>query len=72
RYGFEELGLNKIYAGYFSRNPASGAVLRKIGMTYEGTLRQHHRKWGEYVDVEFYAILTTRTAALDSASPATS
>ena len=72
RYGFEELGLNKIYAGYFSRNPASGAVLRKIGMTYEGTLRQHHRKWGEYVDVEFYAIITTRTAAPDSASPATS
>ena len=23
----------------------------------EGTLRQHHRKWDEYVDVEFYSIL---------------
>ena len=76
RYGFEELALNKIYAGYFSRNPASGAVLRKIGMHHEGTLRQHHKKWSEYVDVEFYAILrsdfTIRTAAPYSVFPASS
>ena len=57
RYGFEELNLNKIYAGYFKRNAASGKVLRKLGMTLEGTLRQHHKKWGEYVDVAFMAIL---------------
>ena len=63
RYGFEELGLNKIYAGYFARNPASGAVLRRIGMRYEGTLRQHHKKWDEYVDVEFYAILKSEWLA---------
>ena len=76
RYGFEELGLNKIYAGYFSRNPASGNVLRKIGMRHEGTLRQQHRKWGEYVDVEFYALtrdeFTSRSSDPGSASPATS
>ena len=57
RYGFEKLALNKIYAGYFARNEASGKVLRKIGMKREGTLRQHHKKWGEYVDVEFMGIL---------------
>ena len=57
RYGFEELNLNKIYAAYFVRNPASGAILRKLGMRYEGTLRQQHKKWGEYIDVEFYGIL---------------
>src|SRR5688500_15729272 len=57
RFGFEALNLNKIYAGYFSRNPASGRVLQKCGMRYEGTLRQHHKKWGEYVDLEFYSIL---------------
>ena len=76
RYGFEELGLNKIYAGYFSRNPASGNVLRKIGMRHEGTLRQQHRKWGEYVDVEFYALtrdeFTSRSSDPGSASRATS
>lgn len=57
RFGFEELRLNRIFAGYFRRNPASGAVLRKLGMTCEGTLRQHHRKWGEYVDVEMWSVL---------------
>ena len=57
RYGFEELRLNKIYAAYFSRNAASGAVMRKNGMRHEGTLRQHHKKWNEYVDLEFYGIL---------------
>jgi RimJ/RimL family protein N-acetyltransferase len=57
RFGFEKLGLNKIYAGYFTRNPASGSVLRKLGMKREGTLRQHHKKWDEYVDVELMAVL---------------
>ena len=57
RYGFEVQKLNKIYAAYFARNPASGRVLRKLGMKHEGTLRQQHKKWGEYVDSEFYAIL---------------
>jgi len=31
--------------------------MQKLGMTYEGTLRQHHNKWGEYVDVAMYSIL---------------
>ena len=57
RFGFEDLGLNKIYAGYFARNEASGNVMRKLGMRHEGTLRQHHCKWGEYVDVVMYGIL---------------
>ncbi len=45
-YGFEVLGLNRIYACHFKRNPASGRVVRKIGMTHEGCLRQHVKKWG--------------------------
>jgi RimJ/RimL family protein N-acetyltransferase len=57
RYGFGELGLNRIFAFHFSHNPASGRVLQKIGMTHEGRLRQHHVKWGEFVDDEIYAIL---------------
>ena len=57
RYGFEELQLNKIYAAHFTRNLASGRVMQKLGMCYEGTLRQHHKKWGEYVDEDVYGIL---------------
>ena len=56
-YGFEALGLNRIEAAHFSRNPASGRVMEKCGMRHEGRLRQRHKKWGEYVDCEMYAIL---------------
>ena len=56
-YGFEALGLNRIEAAHFSRNPASGRVMQKCGMRHEGRLRQLHKKWGEYVDCELYAIL---------------
>lgn len=57
RYGFEDCGLHRIYAAYFVGNPGSGKVMQKIGMQYEGTLRQHILKWDEYLDVVFYGIL---------------
>ncbi|HUG39460.1 MAG TPA: GNAT family N-acetyltransferase [Longimicrobiales bacterium] len=56
-WGFRELGLHRIHASHFPRNPASGAVLRKIGMSYEGRLREHVKKWGEHLDLERYGIL---------------
>lgn len=56
-YGFDVLGLNRIYAYHFTRNPASGRVLQKIGMRHEGTLREHTMKWGELLDDELYAVL---------------
>jgi RimJ/RimL family protein N-acetyltransferase len=57
RYGFEQLKLNRIFATCFMHNPASGHVLRKIGMKYEGCMRQHVLKWEEFVDLELYSIL---------------
>lgn len=57
RFGFDTLDLNRIHATHFTRNPASGAVLRKIGMRHEGTLRQHVRKWNQAEDLALYAIL---------------
>ena len=38
-YGFNELDLNRVHASYFSRNPASGRVMEKLDMSYEGTQR---------------------------------
>ncbi|MHC1769402.1 MAG: GNAT family N-acetyltransferase [Verrucomicrobiia bacterium] len=58
RYGFQELGLNRIYAHHMVRNPASGRVLEKIGMQREGLLRQRVRKWGRFEDVFMLAILS--------------
>jgi [ribosomal protein S5]-alanine N-acetyltransferase len=57
RYGFEELNLRRIYAGYFSRNEKSARIMIKNGMKYEGTLRQHVKKWDEFVDVVYYGML---------------
>ncbi len=58
-YGFENLGLHRIYASYFSENVASGHVLRKIGMKHEGTLRGHICKWEKFHDLEFYGMLNS-------------
>ena len=38
-YLFDEVGVNRIEASHDPRNPHSGGVMRKCGMTYEGTLR---------------------------------
>ncbi|MFC0271160.1 GNAT family N-acetyltransferase [Metabacillus herbersteinensis] len=56
-YGFQHLQLNKIFAATMSHNPASSRVMKKVDMTYEGTAREHVKKWGNYVDLDFYTIL---------------
>jgi RimJ/RimL family protein N-acetyltransferase len=57
RYGFEELGLNRIFARYFSENQASGGVLCKLGFRREGTLRRHVERFGEFHDLEVCGLL---------------
>jgi RimJ/RimL family protein N-acetyltransferase len=56
-YGFNSLKLNRIYALHFTRNPASGRVMQKIGMHHEGTLRQDIKKKDQFEDLEVYGIL---------------
>ena len=56
-YGFEHLDLLRIYATHFARNPASGRVMQKAGMRYEGCLRQHVLRWGVPQDLVYYGIL---------------
>jgi ribosomal-protein-alanine N-acetyltransferase len=57
RFGFEVRGLNKVFARHFSRNVASRRVLEKIGMKFEGCLRQQIRKWDHFEDTCHYGIL---------------
>src|SRR5690606_34305364 len=61
-YGFEHLGLNRIYATHLLRNPMSGRVMEKIGMREEGVLRQYVKKWGEYEDIVVRSILRSEFA----------
>jgi RimJ/RimL family protein N-acetyltransferase len=56
-FAFQTLALHRVYAHHMTRNPASGRVMRKLGMTHEGTLRQHVCKWGAFEDVELYGVL---------------
>jgi ribosomal-protein-alanine N-acetyltransferase len=56
-FGFDRLGLNRIFATHFSRNPASGRVMQKAGMVHEGLQRQHLRKAGRFEDLVCYSIL---------------
>ena len=56
-FGFEQLGLNRIYAHHMVRNPASGRVLAKVGLKQEGLLHQRVRKWGVFEDVVPMALL---------------
>ncbi len=56
-FGFRELSLNRIQARYFIRNPASGRVMEKTGMRYEGVLRQHMLVRGKFEDIAMYSIL---------------
>lgn len=56
-YGFRRLFLNRIYSHHFCRNPASGRVMVKIGMSREGLLRQHVFKGERFEDLVVYGIL---------------
>ena len=48
QHGWRQHGLNRIYAYHMVRNPASGAVLRRLGMKQEGVLRERVQKWGVF------------------------
>ncbi|WP_292522199.1 GNAT family N-acetyltransferase [Methanoculleus sp.] len=55
--GFSVLGLHRVYAMHFSRNPASGRVMAKCGMRHEAHLREHGRKWGVFEDIDVWGVL---------------
>ena len=54
--GFALLDLHKIEATHMTRNPASGRVMEKIGMTREGLLREHVFKNGVFEDLAVYGM----------------
>ena len=64
RHSFETLHLNRVEAQHELTNPASGRVMQKCGMQYEGTLRQRLCNKGHFVDVALYAILRSDYDAL--------
>lgn len=56
-YGFNKLNLNRIEARHIVENIASGRVMQKAGMKFEGILRQQQFVKGAFRDVSVYSIL---------------
>ena len=56
-YGFNELALHRIEANPLAGNPPSINLLRKLGFTYEGTLRQRHFFRGHFDDQLYFGLL---------------
>ena len=54
---FAEVGMNRVAARHDPNNPHSGGVMRKCGMTYEGTMRSADRNNQGICDTAQYAIL---------------
>ena len=56
-YLFLEVGANRIESQHDPDNPRSGAVMKKCGLRYEGTLRQADSSNRGIVDACMYSIL---------------
>ena len=54
---FDEVGCNRVDADHDIENPASGRVMEKAGMRFEGTARQGGRNNRGIVDICHWAIL---------------
>lgn len=57
RFLFEEINVNRIEAYHDVRNLASGRVMQKCGMKFEGVLRQAYKFKNGLADVYIYSIL---------------
>lgn len=57
KFLFENTDTTRIMAKHNTENPASGKVMQKAGMIYEGTLRQNHTSNHGVEDVCIYSIL---------------
>ena len=55
-FGFEQMELNAVEADHMAANPASGAVMRKAGMTYLRTDEGKYQKNGCIYDATVYRI----------------
>lgn len=57
KFGFEQMQLNRIEGTCFVENFASQRVLEKVGMTFEGILREQLLVKGIYRNLRLYSIL---------------
>ena len=56
RFGFEQMHLEQVYAVYFTRNVASGRIMRRIGMRHVEHRPRAVRYRGRLEDLDSYVI----------------
>jgi RimJ/RimL family protein N-acetyltransferase len=66
-FGFDDLGMRRIWATSHPDNAASARVLEKIGMSYEGRIRDHMFVKGTWRDSLAYAVTKPEWRARESA-----
>jgi RimJ/RimL family protein N-acetyltransferase len=66
RYGFEELGLNKIYLYTLPSNERARQLYERIGFSREGILRQHYFCVGQLQDLTVHSILRMEWEKLEN------
>ena len=57
RFGFERMNLNRIQAMCIPENIGSYRVMEKVGMKYEGLIREYLYIKGKFQDLKLYSIL---------------
>lgn len=56
-YAFDTLELNRIVIRCQPENARSSAIAKRLGLSYEGTLRECAKHNGELHDMEVYSVL---------------
>jgi RimJ/RimL family protein N-acetyltransferase len=59
RYGFEELGLHRVWAEIYSIDEKKQKFFADLGFSLDGRHRQTHWTEGQWVDSLFYGLLVT-------------
>jgi ribosomal-protein-alanine N-acetyltransferase len=57
RFGFETLDLHRVWSYHVAENQRSAAVLRRLGFTQEGRLRENDWQRGAWHDTVVYGLL---------------
>ncbi len=65
--GFRRLGLHRVWGQCHAQNAASARVMEKLGMTYEGTLREDVWLRGSYRSSQVYGMLEDEYRAREAA-----
>jgi RimJ/RimL family protein N-acetyltransferase len=64
RFGFHEMGLNKVWLHVYEFNERARACYKKCGFVVEGTLRENAYREGKYIDTITMGILRSEFDAL--------